>query len=581
MMKFIVLTTLFSVPTVLGMEESTDSNKTSFLRGTENDRSEHRELDSSVFCGCSGCDSAAFEVYAGEHKCGNRIQWLEDTQGYSERDACAQVAGEEYPNECGVCDPDSCNPPAPPTERPQSSPIGRCGCSECDEDAWNAMAGDSSCGSRIEWLQSELLYEERDACSQVSSEEFPDECGKCDPSQCNIATPSTSSPTNNPTSRPTNAPTRSPTAAPSPSPTTSPTAPPTKSPTSSPVDENGNLSCGCSTCTSAVLDTFAGEAKCGDRISYLQNAEGFDEQDACSRVAGLEFPVECGGCDPDRCDQPSYNDNDGNNNNSGQKCGGAVNSSSNSQAVCQQDLWDPTGDDTMYCFTYGGSGDPCHLNNNNDPSDGRFKDPSECVNSDTFYLWDEPDTQGRSYEWAGTTWLEYSLRFPQQLRDLRSRGTKITSPLLKAGGGGVLLGNLDAFFNACGPACKNPNDPAYIDVIAINAFCGDFNGPDGCRDGASFIYNEAISCSNAYSGIPVYITNWSRLQTANPQDQVDAIEAIEKFFPSSAANNPVVERVYWFGATDFGGGSSNNFLTQVLADGSTLGERWKNKCDSL
>jgi hypothetical protein len=265
-----------------------------------------------------------------------------------------------------------------------------------------------------------------------------------------------------------------------------------------------------------------------------------------------------------------------------QKCGAAVNSSNNSTVTCQNDLWDPTGDDNMHCFAYGGIGDPCHLNNNNDINNGQNKNPTNCL-SDTFYLWDEPDTQGKSYEWAGRTWLEYSRQYSNEINEMRSRsiGTKFTSPLLKAGEAGTLNKNLNDFFSSCGPPCYDTNDPAYIDIIAVNGFCGDFNGPAGCRGGAAFIYNEAISISKSFRN-PVYITNWSRLQTNNPDDQIDAIDAIDEFFPSSNNDNDgVVKRVYWFGATDFGGDSSNNFLTTVLSDGNTLGELWRNKCESL
>ncbi len=330
--------------------------------------------------------------------------------------------------------------------------------------------------------------------------------------------------------------------------------------------------CGCATCDATVLNTFAGDFSCGDRISYLQNSLGYSETDACAQIGATEFPVECGGCDPNRCNENP------NPITLGQVCGGAVNSSNDAQSVCQSDLWDPTGDSTMYCFSYGGSGDPCHLNNNNDPDNGIYKNPLLCT-GDTFYLWDEPDTQGYSYEWAGRTWLEYSRRFPDQLRILRERGTKITSPMLRAGDSGALQANLEAFLDGCGDACTTPNDPAYIDVIAVNAFCGDFN-LNGCRGGAAFIYNEAVGMSNAHGNLPVYITNWSRLQTSNPNDQLEAIDAIDAFFPSTSSN-PIVERVYWFGATDFGGGTTNNLLADTLIDGSTLGQAWKNKCDSL
>lgn len=431
-----------------------------------------------MFCGCPGCNEDAFNNFAGEFKCGDRINYLQSSLGFSERDACARVAGAEFPEACGICDPDNCIeepfPPPPPSRT-------RCGCPEC-EQIWYMMAGEYTCGERIEWLQSDTStvasgpYDELSACSKVASEEFSNECGKCDPSRCN----------------------RSVTMAPSNAPTTILTKEPTRSPTST----------------------------------------------------------------------------------SSQKCGGAVNASSDSSQTCQSDLWNPTGDTTMHCFAYGGRGDPCHLNNNNDPDDGRNKSPSSCF-GDTFYLWDEPDTQGKSYRWAGQTWLEYSRRFSNELRALKAQGTKITSPMLTSGSEGTITRNLGEFLSSCGPACTDRSDPAYIDVIAVNSFCGDFNGPTGCRGGASFIYKEVLNASSTFGNRPVYITNWSRLQTSDPWDQVGAINAIEEFFPSSAASRRVVERVYWFGATDFGGNSSNNFLTQILADGKTLGELWKEKCDSL
>lgn len=347
------------------------------------------------------------------------------------------------------------------------------------------------------------------------------------------------------------------------------------SPTAAPASSTSTPTCGCATCDATVLNTSAGDFSCGDRMSYLQNSLGYSETDACAQIAGTEFPTECGGCDPNRC-----NGNPPSPIPLGQVCGGAVNSSNDAQTMCQSDLWDPTGDSTMHCFAYGGSGDPCHLNNNNDPDNGIYKDPSLCT-GDTFYLWDEPDTQEYSYAWAGRTWFEYSRRFPDQLRVLRERGTKITSPMLRAGDSGVLRANLEAFLDGCGIACTTPNDPAYMDVIAVNAFCGDFN-LNGCRGGAAFIYNESVGMSNAHGNLPVYITNWSRLQTSNPNDQLEAIDAIDAFFPSTSRSSPIVERVYWFGATDFGGGTTNNLLTDTLNDGSTtLGQAWKNKCDSL
>ena len=54
----------------------------------------------------------------------------------------------------------------------------------------------------------------------------------------------------------------------------------------------GTTFCGCSTCTQQVWDTFAGDYTCGDRISWLQTAQGQSESQACSQVES-EYPSTC------------------------------------------------------------------------------------------------------------------------------------------------------------------------------------------------------------------------------------------------------------------------------------------------
>ena len=78
------------------------------------------------------------------------------------------------------------------------------------------------------------------------------------------------------------------------------------------------------------------------------------------------------------------------------KLGGAVNPGSSN---CQSMLWTPTTNSMMPCYAYGGSADPCALDINNDkPDAGMSKDPSNCIpdkiSDKTFYLWNEPDTNG-------------------------------------------------------------------------------------------------------------------------------------------------------------------------------------------
>ena len=118
------------------------------------------------------------------------------------------------------------------------------------------------------------------------------------------------------------------------------------------------------------------------------------EADACQLIAE-EYPAECGPCAPSPAQQlpspppPPAAGVACASGGSG-RCGAAVNAG---EQNCGPDLWTPTGDAGMPCYAYGGTDDPCALNNNNDANDGLDKDPSLCVNGDTFFLWDEPDTQ--------------------------------------------------------------------------------------------------------------------------------------------------------------------------------------------
>jgi hypothetical protein len=49
-------------------------------------------------------------------------------------------------------------------------------------------------------------------------------------------------------------------------------------------------------------------------------------------------------------------------------------------------------------------------------------------------------------------------------------------------------------------------------------------------------------------------------------DKVDVMDFLRTFS---------VLRVRWFGATDYGGRSTNKFLTNILDGGGTLAEVWK------
>lgn len=80
------------------------------------------------------------------------------------------------------------NSSASPTDDPAGTNL--CGCETCTQQVWDSPAddynGNFSCGSRIEWLQSENGLTEFDACVRVSGAEFPKgPCGpNCNPYLC-------------------------------------------------------------------------------------------------------------------------------------------------------------------------------------------------------------------------------------------------------------------------------------------------------------------------------------------------------------------------------------------------------------
>jgi len=408
---------------------------------------------------------------------------------------------------------------------------GPCGTKEkqektCD-DVWNLLATGRdgktfSCGKRIEWLMSKAGgYKTAKQASNQIASDFPSVCGPCQ----------------------------------------------TKEPAETTCDDVWDYPAAGST---GRIFT------CGERINWLKSAKGgnMSDQQAKNQIA-IEFASICGACS-----------NGGSNRTL--KCGGAVDAG---RSNCRSSLWEPASNPLMHCYAYGGNDDPCALHNNNDLDDGLSKDPSNCREgmSDTFYLWDEPDTQGKSYSWAGTQWAAYAIRYKNQIKEMRQRGIKFTTPMIIAGGPGAIKERAGEFYRACGDECRDPNSPAYIDIIAVNAFCGPWNINDpsdteqGCRNGASFVVDEVKKLSSDHEGgdLPVYITNWSRLHTSKTADQLAAMDATDEFFKEDSP----VQRVYWFGARDFGGGSSKNYLTDTIESGAragkSLGEVWNKECNSL
>ena len=95
-------------------------------------------------CGIpSNCTSAVLGTVAGGFTCQARMDWLMNYKGDSETQACAVVAGIEFPNECGACAP----------RVPKSKSYGNMNCGlpkTCTAAIMNADAGGYTCASRIQ-----------------------------------------------------------------------------------------------------------------------------------------------------------------------------------------------------------------------------------------------------------------------------------------------------------------------------------------------------------------------------------------------------------------------------------------------
>jgi len=78
-----------------------------------------------VDCGCSEiCTDAILDRDAGGFTCRARIEYLMIT--HSQKSACRQVAGTEFPDACGVCDPLRCGLPESDDTKPSNSDCPPC-----------------------------------------------------------------------------------------------------------------------------------------------------------------------------------------------------------------------------------------------------------------------------------------------------------------------------------------------------------------------------------------------------------------------------------------------------------------------
>ena len=82
----------------------------------------------SQSCGCNtaerqSCTPEVLNRLAGQYTCGARINYLINSENYSELDACRKIGGEEFPCDCGPCNPDTCTSDIVRTVAPTLPPV--------------------------------------------------------------------------------------------------------------------------------------------------------------------------------------------------------------------------------------------------------------------------------------------------------------------------------------------------------------------------------------------------------------------------------------------------------------------------
>ncbi|KAG7370819.1 glycosyl hydrolase family 81 protein [Nitzschia inconspicua] len=131
------------------------------------------------------CTSEYLNSMAGEYSCRARIEWLMNVQDLSEMAACAQVARDEFPEECGLCFPEGYSDEIVGAEALSQLAEETLTCFQpdfCTHVVLDRMAGSFTCRDRIEYLIARGVSEEQ-ACLQIAGIEYPAVCGECIPNR--------------------------------------------------------------------------------------------------------------------------------------------------------------------------------------------------------------------------------------------------------------------------------------------------------------------------------------------------------------------------------------------------------------
>lgn len=293
---------------------------------------------------------------------------------------------------------------------------------------------------------------------------------------------------------------------------------------------------------------------------------------------------------------------------SGSYCGIAV-----TTYACQQDVETLANSNqavgntfSTMCMGYGGTHPPpsggytdadrdmCTLNINNDclnwyeASPGHWqcnrdyglsKNPADCKGDPApryFFLWDEPQTQGKDAVWAAEQWKRHVDKWSAEIAALRARGTKITSPLFTDHQGSA-VSKFEEFFRRCNQlqiGCSDPNSNYYIDVLLTNQWLLGARSEHANQE--QWIKDTMATVSAQWDNRPVILGNFAWLGAKTADSQIEVI-AQSRIFDREWSG---LEAVFYFAAIDYGGGTENNALTDMGTHGTTIGDALINRCSA-
>lgn len=155
---------------------------------------------------------------------------------------------------------------------------------------------------------------------------------------------------------------------------------------------------------------------------------------------------------------------------------------------------------------------------------------------------------------------------------MRAKGLQVTTPLFTNMETASVVEQVDIFFEKC-PGCDDPKSEQYIDIIAWNAWIGNWN--PSMKSGGDWVQDQAVEMKAKYDSRPVWLGNYGYIgDDATAEKQIQVIWESGVFDEDSS-----IDSVYYFAAKDVGGGipDGTNVLEAEVGS-STIGMELLKKC---